>query len=240
MLATMCAAQVVPVQCEPVRREQLHLLDWIPGLIACVRDASLKLVWCNHGYARHVFGEDRVPASALGSSMSDLLPGPAARERERVQMEVMASGQRAVHFQLSGDRRCLSSVMALDEASFGHRGVLALVCAATSSSLLTDPGVTTLQTPAIPSRLSLLSRRELEVLYLCGRGKSAPQIAKQVFRACKTIEHHIQSIHTKLGFHQRGDLVRFCVERGLHLFSWDDWQRLTVHMVESHTGDEDH
>lgn len=236
----MQAEQVIHSPCPTVYRDQLRLLDWIPGLIACVRDASLKLVWCNHGYARHVFGEDRMPSSAMGSSMSDLLPGPAAREREQIQVDVLATGRRAVHFQLSGDRRCLSSVMALDASSFGHRGVIALVCPATSSSLPTDPGVTTLETPAMPSRLSLLSRRELEVLYLCGRGKSAPQIAKQVFRACKTIEHHIQSIHTKLGFHQRGDLVRFCVERGLHLFSWEDWQRLTVHMVDSHAGDEDH
>lgn len=240
MLGPMRAEPAVHLDPTAARREQLRLLDWIPGLIACVRDASLKLVWCNHGYAQHVFGSDRAPASAMGCTMGDLLSSEAAREREQIQRGVIATGQRAVHFQLSGDRRCLSSILALDEDSFGHRGVLALVCPATSSSLPVEVGVPTLQTPAMPSGLSVLSRRELEVLYLCGRGRSAPQIARQVFRASKTIEHHIQSIHTKMGFHQRGDLVRFCVERGLHLFSWEDWQRLAVHVAGAPTSDEDH
>jgi DNA-binding CsgD family transcriptional regulator len=202
-------------------------------MMACVRDDALNLVWCNHWYARHVFGNDGMPPTALGGTLADLIPGEATAERESIQRSVIASGQGVQHFQLSRDCRFLCSIQPLDESSFGHRGLVAVVCPATSSSLPMGPEIPTLRTPAMPSGLSVLSRRELEVLYLCGRGRSAPQIAKQLFRSSKTIEHHIQSIHGKMGFHQRGDLVRFCVERGLHLFTWDDWQRLAVHLAGS-------
>jgi DNA-binding CsgD family transcriptional regulator len=223
----------------PFRRAQLHLLDAIPGLIACVRDESLGLVWCNRGHARHVFGVETMPEGARGGRLQDVLPPEAARERELIQLGVMEQGETAVHYQLSGDRRLLCVVSPLDESSFGHRGIAAMVGPATSSSLPVDPSIPTMRTPAMPDRLTRLSRRELEVLYLSGRGMSAPEIARRVFRAGKTIEHHIQSIHAKLGFHHRGDLVRFCVERGLHLFSWEDWEAMTVHLATAHQHEEE-
>lgn len=224
----------------PVRREQLGLLDAIPGLIACVRDEGLGLVWCNREYARHVFGTDAMPESARGGQLGSVMTQEAAEERRRIQREVVERGRTAVNYQLSVDRRVLCVACPIDAESFGHRGVLAMVGPATSSSLPVDPSITTLRTPALPDKLARLSRRELEVLYLSGRGMSAPEVARQLFRATKTIEHHIHSIHIKLGFHHRGDLVRFCVERGLHLFSWEDWEAMTGHLSGSNqNGEED-
>ncbi len=227
-----------PAPC-PLRADQLGLLDAVPGLIACVRDEQLGLAWCNRGYARQVLGTDSLPGHARGRTLGDLLPPAAAAEREQIQRDVLDTGRARAHYQLSGDRRVLSVVCPIDAASFGHRGIAALVGAATSSSLPADPSIPTLLTPALPDRLTRLSRRELEVLFLCGCGMSAPDIGRRLFRASKTIEHHIQSIHAKLGFQQRGELVRFCVERGLHLFSWDEWEAMTAHLASGQAGGEE-
>lgn len=46
---------------------------------------------------------------------------------------------------------------------------------------------------------SALTRREREVLALMAEGKSAKQIGNELFCSRRTVEHHIQSVYTKLG-----------------------------------------
>jgi len=60
----------------------------------------------------------------------------------------------------------------------------------------------------VSSPLSELSRREREVIRLVGEGLSNPDIAQRLFISPKTVEHHVSSILSKLGFRSRLEVVR--------------------------------
>ena len=67
-------------------------------------------------------------------------------------------------------------------------------------------------TPQAPAaRPGGLSRRELEVLRLVSDGKTAGEIASQLFISTRTAEHHIQNIYTKIGVSSRAAATRWAV-----------------------------
>lgn len=63
--------------------------------------------------------------------------------------------------------------------------------------------------------LSQLTRREVEVLCLIGRGMSRTEIAKAIRRSPKTVDAHRSSIVSKLGFKDRVQLARFAIREGI-------------------------
>jgi predicted ATPase/class 3 adenylate cyclase/DNA-binding CsgD family transcriptional regulator len=57
-----------------------------------------------------------------------------------------------------------------------------------------------------------LSRREIEVLRLVADGRTAGEIATQLFISTRTAEHHIQNIYTKIGVSNRAAAARWAVK----------------------------
>jgi predicted ATPase/DNA-binding CsgD family transcriptional regulator len=57
-----------------------------------------------------------------------------------------------------------------------------------------------------------LSRREVEVLRLVADGRTAGEIATQLFISSRTAEHHIQNIYTKIGVSSRAGATRWAVK----------------------------
>ena len=57
-----------------------------------------------------------------------------------------------------------------------------------------------------------LSRREIEVLRLVADGRTAGEIATQLFISSRTAEHHIQHIYTKIGVSSRAEAARWAVK----------------------------
>ncbi len=66
-----------------------------------------------------------------------------------------------------------------------------------------------------PTRPGGLSRRELEVLRLLAEGRTAGEIAAQLFISARTAEHHIQHIYTKIGVSSRAGATRWAVKHGV-------------------------
>ncbi len=60
-----------------------------------------------------------------------------------------------------------------------------------------------------------LSKRELEVLSLIGKGLSAPEIAEKLFLSAHTVDSHRKNLLTKLGFNSVAQLIKYSVDRGL-------------------------
>ncbi|MBI2709120.1 MAG: adenylate/guanylate cyclase domain-containing protein [Actinobacteria bacterium] len=56
-----------------------------------------------------------------------------------------------------------------------------------------------------------LSRREVEVLRLVADGRTAREIAAQLFISARTAEHHIQHVYTKIGVSGRAAATRWAV-----------------------------
>lgn len=65
------------------------------------------------------------------------------------------------------------------------------------------------------SRLSKLSRREVEMLAYVARSLGKKEIATITGRSVKTIDHHITRLMNKLDIHDRVELARFAFREGL-------------------------
>jgi DNA-binding NarL/FixJ family response regulator len=61
----------------------------------------------------------------------------------------------------------------------------------------------------------MLTPRELEVLKLIAEGHSSRQIAETLVISIKTVETHRSNMMEKLGVHDRVDLTRYAIRRGL-------------------------
>ena len=65
--------------------------------------------------------------------------------------------------------------------------------------------------PAVPA----LTERETEVLRLVAKGLTARQIGERLVVSHRTVESHVQNTLRKLQLHNRAQLVRYAIEKGL-------------------------
>nr|WP_243761583.1 response regulator transcription factor [Streptomyces sp. YIM 98790] len=65
--------------------------------------------------------------------------------------------------------------------------------------------------PSVPR----LTGREKEVLRLVAKGLTYRQIAERLFISHRTVQNHVQNTLGKLQLHNRAELVRYAIERGL-------------------------
>jgi DNA-binding NarL/FixJ family response regulator len=60
-----------------------------------------------------------------------------------------------------------------------------------------------------------LTDRETEVLRLVAKGMTAKQVAERLVLSHRTVENHVQNTLSKLQLHNRAQLVRYALEKGL-------------------------
>jgi len=205
-----------------IRPDDFEIIAQIPGIAAVARDENLRVLWYTPSFSE-VSGMVKPSLDLIGTTLSDILPKAAVLEREIILRQVLETGETLSHFQFSADSRVLCTVFPLDEEAFGHRGIFAVVKDVTIHALLSEGNkIPVLSTPLL-LELNELSSRELEVLHYVASGMTTHQIAMKVCRADKTIEHHVNSIHGKLGTHSRAQLVRFASERGIQSFTDEEW-----------------
>jgi DNA-binding NarL/FixJ family response regulator len=60
-----------------------------------------------------------------------------------------------------------------------------------------------------------LTPRETEVLRLVAKGLAYKQIAERLSIAHRTVQNHVQNTLGKLHLHNRVELVRYAIDRGL-------------------------
>lgn len=65
------------------------------------------------------------------------------------------------------------------------------------------------------ARYDGLSDRERQVLKLVAEGKTSQQIAEELFLSVNTVQTHRSHIMEKLGLHNRTDLIRYALRKGL-------------------------
>ena len=74
-----------------------------------------------------------------------------------------------------------------------------------------DDGAGTQERDRIPE----LTEREIEVLRLVATGMSYKEIAAELVISHRTVQNHVQNTLGKLHMHNRVELVRFAIARGL-------------------------
>ncbi len=208
-----------------IRPDDFEIFAQVPGIACVARDEDLRLFWCTPEFYR-IPGKVELADDMIGTTLEEVLPIRAAREREEIARRVMETGVSVSHYQFSADSRVLATIFPLDEEAFGHRGIFAIVKdAPVHERLEADRDIPVLITPNLTA-LGSLSLRELEVLHYIAVGMTTREIAEKLFRAEKTIEHHVNSIHSKLDTHSRAQLVRWASERGIQTFSDEEWSSI--------------
>jgi DNA-binding NarL/FixJ family response regulator len=66
-----------------------------------------------------------------------------------------------------------------------------------------------------PTTTTLLTEREIEILRMVSTGLTARQIAERLVVSHRTVQNHIQNTLRKLQLHNRVELTRWAIERGL-------------------------
>lgn len=66
-----------------------------------------------------------------------------------------------------------------------------------------------------PTTTTVLTDREIEILRMVSTGLTARQIAERLVVSHRTVQNHIQSTLRKLQLHNRVELTRWAIERGL-------------------------
>ena len=66
-----------------------------------------------------------------------------------------------------------------------------------------------------PTTTTVLTEREIEILRMVSTGLTARQIAERLVVSHRTVQNHIQNTLRKLQLHNRVELARWAIERGL-------------------------
>lgn len=195
--------------------------DGVPGCAAVALDSSMRILWCNEEFAR-VHGS--TPAQATGSDLASKIPAPMARERETLVRPALEEGKSVAFVQLDRGIRWLTRVWPLDADAFGKPGVFMVV---KQGTVRRDPSAPASSLPIAKvgdlGELDALTPRELEVFYHLAAGMTVAEIGELLHRSPKTVERHLESLHRKMNFKNRAELVREAVERGVTAFTPEEW-----------------
>jgi len=71
--------------------------------------------------------------------------------------------------------------------------------------------------PKSPAELPTLTERETEILRLVATGLTYPQIAARLTLSPRTVQNHVQNTLSKLQLHNKAQLVRYALEKGVDL-----------------------
>ncbi|MCC5823625.1 MAG: LuxR C-terminal-related transcriptional regulator [Phycisphaerales bacterium] len=209
----------------PISPETFAPFDGLEGLCALARDEDYRLVWCNAAYARQL---ETTPDKLVGTLPGDVLSPELARDREARFAAVAREGRMASYYQFWCGVRWHTRVWPLDPSAFGRPGLFILM----HKSVDPPEPSRDREQPVILSpvndlgELSVLTRRELEVLYFLASGMTVNEIASELFRSPKTIGRHAENIHRKMGYASRSELVLDATRRGLVAFTSEEWANL--------------
>jgi DNA-binding CsgD family transcriptional regulator len=170
------------------------------------RSLQLALQTPEHAGLALVLDSFAVLATAQGQSSEALrLAGAAAALREKSQVELLPGARLRLESALAPARRALGGREAEDAFTAGSALHLSEAVALTQAPPLTRPG---------SSRYGL-SRREMEVVVLIGRGRTNRQIAGELIIGAATVATHVIHIRNKLELSSRAQVAAWAASHGL-------------------------
>jgi len=196
---------------------QLLIHDPRAGIHTLSREGRIE--FANQRSVDIYLGEGHTPADAIGKTLWELFPEEFANERAKINRDIIDGGEtRLVRALWNGQQYyVLTCPHGPNEGGPVDRATSAVH--RTSGDLLDwsvdqfgdviTPGVVTL------GPFASLTRQELVVLALLGKGMSLKNVAAELHRSVKTIQAHRDAIGQKLGVQDRGELISLVQNAGL-------------------------
>jgi DNA-binding CsgD family transcriptional regulator len=198
--------------------------DGFPNCCAVARDTAMRVLWCNDEFCR-VHGKSR--EELMGTTLESICNAEMARERESLMRPAMEDSRVVTYAQLARGARWVTRVWPLDPKAFGTNGVFIMMrqISVRRENPTDNAGADQLAKVAELGDLDVLTPREMEVFYYLASGMTVADIGELMHRSPKTVERHLESLHRKMNFKNRAELVRLAVERGLVQFSPEEWSQ---------------
>lgn len=179
-----------------------HAFETSSTAIALV-DEQRRFVEVNDAMLAIIGGSRR---EILGTSVTEAIPSSrralAQREWETFLRSGDYSGGGPV-LRLDGSKAEIEVAACLATLG-GRRLAICVVTLASGSWPPVNPGAVA---------AGLLTKREREVVTLIALGRTAPQVAEELFISCATVRTHVQNAMRKLGVHTRAHLVATVLSR---------------------------
>jgi HD-GYP domain-containing protein (c-di-GMP phosphodiesterase class II) len=118
-------------------------------------------------------------------------------------------------FQTAREERPHRKALSAEAAAAKLRGEVQTgrLCADAVEAVLSVAGQRSRHAPARP--LSGLTPREIDALRLIAAGLTVKEVARKLEISPKTVDHHIQSVYSKIGVTTRAGAALYAVERGV-------------------------
>ncbi|MCC6969774.1 MAG: response regulator transcription factor [Phycisphaerales bacterium] len=193
-----------------------------PFMGIAVMCATGRFIYLNDWVARAMRGPSATAREIVGRSLHDEFQATWADERLQAVRHVMLTGRPLLVRILWEGLQYMTWFRALTppDAAPGQGAVIAMAhrVMGDAREFLTPEMKGYLESSTVRlGPLNKLSTPELRVLALLGRGLSVREVAKELFRAEKTVEFHRTSIHRKLSISDRVELAGFAQRAGLTL-----------------------
>lgn len=196
----------------------------LPGVFASMYDAMGVYRWVSARFASELGVE---AGSLRGRSLHDVFSQPWAEQRLELMKKVVAGGVPQPTIEIFRGRRIEGLKVPVLIGSLP--GIISL--GRFASSTRPDPkspdGLEPIQLRTADwGPLSVLSRRELEVLRLVAMGLENDEIAQRVHRTKRAVEWHMQHLYENLACRSRVELFRYGIEAGLASIDDAHWEAM--------------
>lgn len=189
-----------------------------PGIGVSITDINGRLLFVND--TTMVLFSEQTNVDYNGKSIADFHPPEFVAERLAMLRRVIEESKTVRLRHVYHGRRIESTLWPVKDKRPPFNRVIVVSHQSTFELGLPIEGgaIETVSTNYIDlGSLSVLSRRELEVLVLLGHGLSVPRTAAILHRSPKTIQRHKASISEKLGLRGQAEIVQIVTELGLEL-----------------------
>lgn len=189
-----------------------------------------RIEYMNDQCARMFAGESARASDMVGHTVASLFPRPCALECEESVRHIRATRRSVCRRKLWLGSQLFIIFSHLSSLP-GQPGANAILCMTHrvrgyEPTIPLGPETDQFESGVVRlGRLDVLTKQELRVMALVGRGMSVREAAKALHRAEKTVESHCVSIHRKLRISDRVEMASLAQEAGLTL---EDAERVRV------------
>ncbi len=209
----------------------ISLAQFIPGVFVAVYDRDGRYLWISESFTK-LLGLASPPL--IGRCIGELFDSDWCRERMDVIKSALAEGTPFTTVEIFRGRRLEAVLVPVNvgtpAAAVMYIGRFGLWLPAPGSVLQTSGPETQLLETADWGCLSVLTRRELEVLRLVAKGLSNDVIAGHIHRTKRAVEWHIQKLYEHLACTQRSDLIKYGLTAGLHEIDDVHWDLMMTRL----------
>lgn len=209
----------------------ISLAQFIPGVFAAVYDREGRYLWISDSFTK-VLGLASPPE--IGRSIVELFDSAWCRERMDVIKRALVEGTPFATVEIFRGRRLEAAFVPVNAGTpaaavmyIGRFGLWLPTPANNSHN--SGPEAQLLET-ADWGFLSVLTRRELEVLRFIAKGLTNEAIAQHIHRTKRAVEWHIQKLYEHLNCGQRSDLLKYGLTAGLHEIDDEHWDRMMIRL----------